>query len=111
MVNWLRLPERLEVATLDEYSAFCESLLDLGASLQEIVPRALMHAFTRGCGELQREVDAEVYQADDELWNALDGPVFHCSMLAEVCCADMCDWRRIADEPYDVEEAGPLSLR
>ena len=26
LLHWLRLPERLEVATLDEYNVFCKSL-------------------------------------------------------------------------------------
>ena len=108
--QWLRLPERLEVITIEEYNDFCACLPScLGAKLLESVPRGLMHCFTRGCRELSKTVDDNVYEAEGELWNNLDGPVFHCSMVTDTSCEDPCDWQQICEEPYDLQKLNRLA--
>ena len=43
-----------------------------------------------------------MYEAEADLWNQLDGPVFHCNMLASTSCEDPCDWHQITEVPYDL---------
>ena len=94
---------------MSEYEEFRASLPSgLGASLVESVPRALLFCFTRGCRECKKDVDAAVYEEEGELWNKLDGPVFHCSMLVDTSCNEPCDWHRIAEEPYDLQRLHKL---
>ena len=109
--RWLRLSERSDVITMEDYKDFCKTLLSpLGCPLVESVPRALVHCFARACVEHKKQVDAEVYEAEAELWNELEGPVFHCNMLAGTSCEDPCDWHQIAEEPYDLAKLERLAL-
>ena len=68
-----------------------------------------MHCFTRGCPELSKTVHDNVYEAEGELWNTLDGPVFYCSMVTDTSCEDPCDWQQICEEPYDLQKLSRLA--
>ena len=105
--RWLRVRESLDVITMDDYREFSATL---PASL-ESVPRALLHCFARACVENEKQVDAAVYEAEAELWNELDGPVFYCSMLAGTCCGEPCDWHQIAEVPYDLSKQKTSRVR
>ena len=61
--------------------------------------------------EEKKEVHGEIYDAEAELWNSLDGPVFHCSMLVGTTCEDTCDWQKMAeDEGIEYQKSGILKV-
>ena len=109
--TWLRQADRAEVISMSDYEDFQRFLpAEQGTTLLGSVPRALIYCFTRGCRDSGKQIHPELHAEEEELWNRLDGPVFHCCMLAGTSCEDPCDWLQIAEEPYAIDRMDRLAL-
>ena len=105
MRSWLaRIPlhEAATPVSLRVYEEFCQSSESL-LTLSRDFPRALLQRFIDVCWSVQKQPCHELYSRNDDMWNALGGPMFRCDMLVDTTCDEQCDWQRLVEEPYNFD--------
>ena len=83
---------------VQDFECFVDSLEERFGSLRETCSLALLERFLTLAATGEEPLSTELCDREDDAWNALTGPRFRCTMLAETTCADRCDWDRLVND-------------
>ena len=77
-----------------------------------VTERALLLFLRRAVrSECNTDLAVDLHDRLEELVNALQGPLFTCSMLAGTVCDDICDWEQLTTQRHEFSQGAVLDYR